>query len=71
MANPGPSVAPLDYIELISNNSASSELARTLDDLSQWLSVIELGLTGVLDNTFSDVIEEEDGFLDSREKFIP
>jgi hypothetical protein len=67
----GPSVVPLDYPDLIENSTVSSELARTLDDLSQWLSVIELNLTGVLDNTFSDVIEEEDGYLDSKDKVIP
>ena len=66
----GPSVVPLDYPDLIENNTMSSELARTLDDLSQWLSVIELNLTGVLDNTFSDVIEEEDGYLDSKDKIV-
>ncbi|KAF8622349.1 hypothetical protein AX15_007081 [Amanita polypyramis BW_CC] len=67
----GPSIAPLDYTELIANDSTSSELARMLGDLSQWLSVIEMGLTGALDNTLSDAIEEEGGFLDSRENTIP
>ncbi|KAK2467758.1 hypothetical protein APHAL10511_000053 [Amanita phalloides] len=66
----GPSVVPLNYVDLITNNSVSSELARTLDDLSQWLSVIELGLTSALDSTFSDVIEEEDSISDSRDKTI-
>ncbi len=67
----GPCVEPLDYTDLIENNTVSPELGRTLDDLSQWLSVIEFNLTEVLDNTFSDVIEEEDGFLDCKDKIVP
>jgi hypothetical protein len=57
----GPSVVPLDYTSLIAKNSAPSELEKKLDDLSQWLSIVEVGLTNILDTTCSDTIEEEEG----------
>lgn len=36
-----------------------AELARTVDNLAQWLSVVEAGLTHMLDKTSDDTIEEE------------
>jgi hypothetical protein len=62
-----PPVTPLDYISLITDNSASSELEKKLEDLSQWLTIVELGLTNILDTSYSDVIEEEEGNSESRE----
>lgn len=40
-------------------DNASSELMRTTDDLLQWLTVVEVGLSGILDKHPADTIEEE------------
>lgn len=55
----GPAVRPLDYTTLITTESTQAELARTIDDLSQWLSVVEIGLSSMLDMTYANTIEEE------------
>ncbi|KAF8637070.1 hypothetical protein AX17_003089 [Amanita inopinata Kibby_2008] len=56
----GPFIKPLDYSVLHTTSTTHVELAKALDDLSQWLSVVELGLTDIFDVVQSDVIEEED-----------
>ncbi|KAJ7647422.1 Pkinase-domain-containing protein [Roridomyces roridus] len=55
----GPVIRPLDYAGLISSESTHLELARTIDDLSQWLSIVENGLANMLDATYASTIEEE------------
>ncbi|GLB37162.1 putative ste ste20 ysk protein kinase [Lyophyllum shimeji] len=55
----GPALRPLDYSMLITGENTYSELARTIDDLTQWLTVVEVGLTGMLDKVYTDTIEEE------------
>ncbi|KAJ7497186.1 Pkinase-domain-containing protein [Mycena latifolia] len=55
----GPPVRPLDYTALITNESTHTELARTIDDLSQWLSIVETGLGNMLDMSYASTIEEE------------
>ncbi|KAH0589372.1 hypothetical protein H2248_005130 [Termitomyces sp. 'cryptogamus'] len=55
----GPSIRPLDYSKLFMADNTSSELARTIDDLVQWLTVVEVGLSGLLDKIPADTIEEE------------
>ncbi|KAL1744670.1 STE/STE20/YSK protein kinase [Schizophyllum fasciatum] len=57
----GPPVRPLDYAALVRDGSTHSELARTIEELGQWLSVVETGLGSVLDSAFEDIIEEEGG----------
>jgi hypothetical protein len=42
-----------------SHEGTHAELARTVDDLTQWLSVVEVGLSEMLDNSGEDTIEEE------------
>lgn len=49
----------LDYAALINQKSTHAELARTIDDLAQWLAVVEVGLSGMLETGHSDTIEEE------------
>jgi protein-serine/threonine kinase len=57
----GPPLRPFDYGQvLLSNEGTHAELARTVDDLSKWLSAVEVGLTGLLDKAYEDTIEEED-----------
>lgn len=57
----GPPIRPLDFRALISSHEGThAELARIVDDLAQWLSVAETGLTRLLENsTAEDRIEEE------------
>ncbi|KAF5385865.1 hypothetical protein D9615_002457 [Tricholomella constricta] len=55
----GPPVRPLNYSKLITDENTYSELARTIDDLTQWLTVVEVGLSGMLDKVYTDTIEEE------------
>ncbi|KAF7315354.1 STE/STE20/YSK protein kinase [Mycena indigotica] len=59
----GPAIRPLDYAALISGESTHSELARTIDDLSQWLSILEKGLGNMLDTSIyaSTIAEEQEG----------
>ncbi|KAE9395007.1 Pkinase-domain-containing protein [Gymnopus androsaceus JB14] len=54
-----PGSSPLDYSTLLSVESTHAELARTIDDLTKCLSVVETGLTGMLDTVYVDAIEEE------------
>lgn len=42
-----------------SHEATHSELAHTVDELAQWLSVIETGLTHLLDGAAQNTIEEE------------
>jgi len=44
---------------MLSHEAAHIELARTVDDLTQWLSIVEVGLIGMLDKINEDTIEEE------------
>ncbi|KAJ7096433.1 hypothetical protein C8R44DRAFT_644022, partial [Mycena epipterygia] len=55
----GPQIRPLDYATLITSESTHTELARTIDDLSQWLSIVETGLGNMLDMSYASTIEEE------------
>lgn len=42
-----------------SHEATHAELARTVDELQQWMSVVEAGLAQMLDRTTQDTIEEE------------
>ncbi|KAF7973865.1 hypothetical protein HWV62_14076 [Athelia sp. TMB] len=56
----GPAVRPLDFGALmISHENTHSELAKTVEDLSQWLSLVEVGLSAMLDFPAEDTIAEE------------
>ncbi|KAJ7209485.1 Pkinase-domain-containing protein [Mycena pura] len=59
----GPPIRPFDYASLIATESTHTELARTIDDLSQWLSIVETGLGNMLDTTIyaSTIAEEQEG----------
>jgi len=71
MADIGPAVRPLDYTTLINTESTQAELARTIDDLSRWLSVVETGLSSILDTTYADAntIEEEQEGIPTDDEF--
>ncbi|RPD53514.1 Pkinase-domain-containing protein [Lentinus tigrinus ALCF2SS1-6] len=56
----GPPIRPLDLGPLMHSHEAThAELARTVDELQQWMSVVEAGLAQMLDRTSQDTIEEE------------
>ncbi|KAG6820991.1 hypothetical protein H0H93_008620 [Arthromyces matolae] len=55
----GPSLQPLDYRKLMTVDNTYVELARTIEDLTQWLSVVEAGMSGILELVSTDTIEEE------------
>ncbi|KAH9858929.1 hypothetical protein C2E23DRAFT_768667 [Lenzites betulinus] len=56
----GPPIRPLDLAPLMHSHEAThTELARTVDELQQWMSVVEAGLTQMLEHPARDTIEEE------------
>ncbi|KAF7321282.1 STE/STE20/YSK protein kinase [Mycena kentingensis (nom. inval.)] len=56
----GPPIRPLDYGALMTSENTHAELARTIDDLSQWLVIVEKGLGNMLDTSiYASVIAEE------------
>jgi len=54
---------------MTSKERTHAELAHTVDDLTQWLSVVEMGLMGMLERVNDDTIEEEqeDSITDKAE----
>ncbi|KAI0759832.1 hypothetical protein BD413DRAFT_487267 [Trametes elegans] len=65
----GPPVRPLDLAPLVHSHEATHlELARTVDELQQWMSVVEAGLTQMLERPSQDTIkeEQEDGLAYDR-----
>ncbi|KAH8107474.1 Pkinase-domain-containing protein [Phellopilus nigrolimitatus] len=63
MLGAGPSLRPLDLGALmVSREATHGELARTVDELVQWLGIVETGLSAVLERTASSTISimEED-----------
>ncbi|KAJ7188372.1 Pkinase-domain-containing protein [Mycena filopes] len=67
----GPAIRPLDYAALITSESTHTELARTIDDLSQWLSIVENGLGNMLDMTYASTIAEEQESMTDPEEDAP
>lgn len=62
----GPPLQPLDFASLMHSHEAThTQLARTVEDLAQWLSVVEFGLTQMLEKASEDTIEEEQEQEDS------
>ncbi|EIW62812.1 uncharacterized protein TRAVEDRAFT_160772 [Trametes versicolor FP-101664 SS1] len=56
----GPPIRSLDLAPLMHSHEAThSELARTVDELQQWMAVVEAGLTQMLERPSQDTIEEE------------
>lgn len=58
-----PAIRPLDFMAFVASSAETHmELARTVDELSRWLAVVEGGLAGVLDKAAAGVeqiIQEE------------
>lgn len=49
LSNQGPIVRPLDFGPLMTSHDAThQELARTVDELTRWLNVVEIGLSEML-----------------------
>lgn len=71
---PPPEIRPLDFMAFVaSSEETHMELARTVDELSRWLAVVEGGLVGVLEKVAAGM-EERHGIIqeelegDEREK---
>lgn len=56
----GPPIPPLDFASLTGSQEATnSYLARTVDDLTRWFSVVEVGFANILEQSGGDAIAEE------------
>ncbi|KAG0707307.1 kinase-like domain-containing protein [Suillus ampliporus] len=55
----GPQVLPLDLCSLMSHDATNAQLVRSVNDLTKWLSVIEVGFTTMLEQAAGDSIAEE------------
>jgi hypothetical protein len=44
----GPTVKPLDYAALCTSEDVHADLERTVQDLGQWLNVLDVGLGSLL-----------------------
>jgi hypothetical protein len=55
-----PEIRPLNLGELMnSRDETHADLARTVEELAQWLSIVESGLSELLVSPAVDVIQEE------------
>ncbi|KAG8928333.1 hypothetical protein FRC02_007057 [Tulasnella sp. 418] len=71
----GPSIRPLDYSALLTSDDVHAELARSVEELSTWLNVVENGLNTVLEklvkekdynsHLLDETEEEKEGLVDS------
>ncbi|KAG2036136.1 hypothetical protein BDR03DRAFT_472401 [Suillus americanus] len=55
----GPQVLPLDLCNIMSHDATNVQLVRSVNDLTKWLSSIEVGFTMMLEQTAGDSIAEE------------
>ncbi|KAG2345470.1 hypothetical protein BDR05DRAFT_847015, partial [Suillus weaverae] len=55
----GPQVLPLDLPNIMSHDATNAQLVRSVNDLTKWLSVIEVGFTMMLEQAAGDSIAEE------------
>lgn len=56
----GPAVQPLDFCSLIgSHETTNVHLGRTVDDLTKWFTVMEVGFATMLEQAGSEPIVEE------------
>lgn len=50
----GPSIRPLDYGRLQTTEGVQAELDKTIQELAQWLGIVERGLGQILDSPEGD-----------------
>ncbi|KAL4268252.1 Protein kinase domain-containing protein [Pleurotus pulmonarius] len=56
-----PTIRPLDYTRMMqSADTTHAELRQTVEDLTSWLNVVEVGLLGMLDTIKVNTIKEEE-----------
>jgi protein-serine/threonine kinase len=68
-----PAIRPLDFGALmLSHEGTHAELARTVADLTQWLSVVEVGLSGMLDTAADEdtIAEEQEDHATERTELL-
>ena len=64
--SPLPQIRNLDFGALMSSHEEThAELERIVDDLVQWLSIAESGMTSLLEKPSEDRIEEETEDIDN------
>lgn len=59
LATVGPQVLPLDLCNIMSHDATNVQLVRSVNDLTKWLSIIEVGFTTMLEQAAGDSIAEE------------
>ncbi|KAG8891134.1 hypothetical protein FRC00_014224 [Tulasnella sp. 408] len=59
----GPLIQPLNYAALLTGDDVQTELARVVEDLRTWLTVVETGLNGVLEATSVPLPSLQDGIF--------
>ncbi|KAG2079030.1 kinase-like protein [Suillus decipiens] len=63
----GPQVLPLDLCNIMSHDATNVQLVRSVNDLTKWLSVIEVGFTMMLEQAAGDSIaEEQEGAIETN-----
>ncbi|KAG1765007.1 kinase-like domain-containing protein [Suillus occidentalis] len=67
----GPQVFPLDLCNIMTHDATNAQLVRSVNDLTKWLSVIEVGFTNMLEQAAGDSIaeEQEEGAIE-RDPFM-
>jgi len=57
---------------MLSHEGTHAELARTVADLTQWLSVVEVGLSGMLDTAADEdtIAEEQEDHATERTELL-
>ncbi|KAG8985286.1 hypothetical protein FRB90_004836, partial [Tulasnella sp. 427] len=59
----GPPIQPFNYAALLTGDDVQTELARVVEDLKTWLTVVETGLNGVLEATNIPLPALRDGLV--------
>ncbi|KAG1742854.1 kinase-like domain-containing protein [Suillus lakei] len=65
----GPQVLPLDLCNLMSHDATNAQLVRSVNDLTKWLSVIEVGFTMMLEQAAGNSIAEEQEGINEGDSF--
>lgn len=62
-ASSGPPIRPLDYGAIISSGDLLAQLTHTVEDLAQWLAIVEGGLGAVLEGPHFNLNGDETSII--------
>lgn len=62
-ASSGPPIRPLDYSAIISPDDLLAQLTHTVEDLAQWLAIVEGGLGAVLEGPHFNLNGDETSII--------